>query len=61
MTSEAEVLWILLAFRVRPGAAAVRLASEHPGPSVQARGKPAPRPPEGRKSGIYQKARIASK
>gem|GEM_PF-4861792 len=61
MTSEAEVLWILLAFRLRPRAAAVRLAAAESGPSARTRRKPGSCPPEGRKSGVYPRARLTSK
>jgi hypothetical protein len=61
VTSEAEVLWILLAFRLRPPSAAVRLVSEDPNPAVRRRTKPTLRPSEGRASGIYATAKSAEK
>ena len=64
MTSEAEVLWILLVPRLRSRADTVRLATEEPpssqtGPTVRTRTNPGARPPEGRKSGVYETRKLA--
>ncbi len=61
VTSEAEVLWILLVPRLRLRTEPARRGVEDRISGGPGHGRQSARPPEGRKSGVYPRGKVAAK